>query len=139
MALSVFEDKSIVPGNDDLSRELGDTYVLWNDIKSFVREHYPEVSEEWNHSGKNYGWGFRLRDKKRVIVYLIPCSGYFKVGLVFGENATKEAMDSDISKEIRSIIESAKVYGEGRGFRIDVADHGIIDDIKKLIVIKLAN
>jgi hypothetical protein len=139
MALSVFEDKSIVPGDDDLCRTLGNTYEYWNDIKSFVHEQYPEVLEEWNHSGKNYGWGFRLRDKKRVIVYLIPCSGYFKVGLVFGEKATKDALKSDISFEIKSIIESAKVYGEGRGFRIDVANVDILEDIKKLIAIKLAN
>jgi len=137
MALSIFEDKSSIPGNDDLSLVLKDTYDLWNDIKKFVYNIFPGATEEWNYSGKNYGWGFRLRDKKRVIVYLIPCSGFFKVGLVFGENATKKALSSKISKEIKSIIENAKVYGEGRGFRIDVTNNEILEDIKKLITIKL--
>jgi hypothetical protein len=139
MALSIFEDKSMIPANDDLSRVLGDIYELWNDIKDFVHKQYPDVSEEWNYSGKNYGWGFRLRDKKRVVVYLIPCSGFFKVGLVYGENATKEALNSAVSNEIKSIIENAKVYGEGRGFRIDVTNKEIVEDIKKLITIKLKN
>jgi hypothetical protein len=137
MALSIFDDKSLIPSNDDLSKALKDKYELWNDIKSFLYVKFPEVSEEWNYSGKNYGWGFRLKDKKRVIVYLIPCSGFFKVGLVFGENATKEALNSTISKEIKSIIETAKVYGEGRGFRIDITNKDILEDIKKLITIKL--
>jgi hypothetical protein len=139
MSLSIFDDKSLIPGNDDLSRVLADKYVVWNNIKSFVYEKYQDVSEEWNNSGKNYGWGFRLRDKKRVIVYMIPCSGFFKIGLVFGENATKEALNSTISKDVKTIIESAKVYGEGRGFRIDVRHKEILGDIKKLITIKLTN
>jgi len=137
MALSIFDDKSLVPGNDDLSRVLVDKYVIWKNIKSFVYEKFPGISEEWNYSGKNYGWGFRLRDKKRVIVYLIPCSGFFKIGLVYGEKATREALNSTVSKEIKSIIENAKVYGEGRGFRIDMTNNTILEDIKKLISIKL--
>lgn len=139
MALSIFDDKSLIPGNEDLSRVMGDTYDLWNDIKSFVYGKSPNVSEEWNYSGKNYGWGFRLKDKKRVIVYLIPCYGFFKVGLVYGDHATQESLNSTISKEIKSIIESANVYGEGRGFRIDVTNSEILDDIKLLITIKLKN
>ena len=139
MALSIFDDKSMIPGNDDLSRVLGDKYELWTDIKEFVCKKFPDVSEEWNYSGKNYGWGFRLKDKKRVIVYMIPCSGFFKAGLVYGENATREALNSTISKEIKTIIENAKVYGEGRGFRIDVANNDILVNIKKLITIKLKN
>src|ERR1017187_7807414 len=133
MALSIFEDKSLTPGNDDLSRVLGNTYDVWNDIKEFVHQQYPEVTEEWNHSGKNSGWGFRLRVKKRVIVYMIPCSGFFTIGLGYGEKATIEALDSSVSKEIKMIIESAKVYGEGRGFRIDVTSKDILEEIKKLI------
>lgn len=108
MALSIFVDNSSVPGNDDLSSALTDKYALWNDIKEFVHKQYPEVSEEWNYSGKNYGWGFRLRDKKRVIVYMIPCSGFFKVGLVYGEKATKAALNCTISEEIKSIIRMQK-------------------------------
>lgn len=138
MSLSIFNDKSLIPGNDDLSRVIMNTYAFWDDIKKYVYDNFPDVSEEWNYSGKNYGWGFRLRDKKRVIVYMIPCQVFFKVGLVYGEKATNEALSSTISKEIKSIIENAKVYGEGRGFRIDVTSEDIMEDIKKLLMIKLS-
>ena len=139
MTLSIFEDKSRIAGNDDLLAVLKDTYDIWNAIKEFVHQQYPEVTEEWNNSGKSLGWGFRLRDKKRVIVYLIPCNGFFKVGLVYGEKATNAALESNISEEIKSIIDNAKVYGEGRGFRIDVTGKDILEDIKKMITIKLSN
>ena len=139
MALSIFDDESTTPGSGDLSRVLGNKYELWNEIKAFVYKNFPAATEEWNCSGKNSGWGFRLKDKKRAIIYLIPCSGFFKIGLVYGEKATREALNSTVSKEIKSIIENAKVYGEGRGFRIDITNYEILEDIKNLITIKLKN
>jgi len=40
---------------------------------------------------------------------------------------------SDISQGIKDIIESARVYAEGRGFRIEVRDKELMNDMKKLI------
>ena len=139
MALSIFDDKSKFPDDKDLTDVLSENHILWNNIKDFVFQNYPDAKEEWNYSGKNYGWGFRLKDKKRVIVYLTPCAGFFKFAMVYGEKATNDALTGNISKEIKDIIDSAKVYAEGRGFRIDVKNDKFIEDIKKLIIIKLAN
>ncbi|HEY5124177.1 MAG TPA: DUF3788 domain-containing protein [Ignavibacteria bacterium] len=138
MALSIFENKSKTPDEKELSEVLGKNFKLWNELKEFTKKEYSGAEAEWKYSGKNYGWGFRLRDKKRVIVYLTPCDGYFLLSIVFGEKATKEALSSGISKDIKKIIESAKVYAEGRGFRVDMKDRKIIGDIKKLIQIKLS-
>ena len=139
MAVSVFDDKSKKPSDRDLAGALGETYALWMELRDFVLEQYPGAAEEWNHSGKNYGWGFRLKDKKRAILYLTPGDGCFKASLVFGEKATKEALAGDISEGIKKIIESARVYAEGRGVRIDVTGPEIVADIKKLIATKIAN
>ncbi|MGA2296628.1 MAG: DUF3788 domain-containing protein [FCB group bacterium] len=139
MALSVFDDKSNPPGEKDLAKALGDAYKLWNSIKTFVLKECPDAFEEWNYSGKSYGWGFRLKDKKRIIVYLTPCEKYFKISLIFSEKATAEAMQSKISQEVKDIISLAKVYAEGRGFRIDVMNDANINDIKKLVRIKKSN
>jgi hypothetical protein len=139
MALSIFENKTVVPTLDDLSGVLAETYPLWNTIKKFVSKHYPAVMEEWKHSGKNYGWGFRLKDKKRAIIYLTPSDGFFLFSMVLGEKAAREAMSSNMSKEIKAIIEAAPVYAEGRGFRLEVKDHKFMEDIRKLILIKLAH
>jgi hypothetical protein len=139
MALSIFDDKTEMPTDFDLAETLGDSYSIWYKIKEFVFQQYPEALDQWNFSGKNYGWGYRLLDKKRVIVYLTPCENYFKVALVYGQKATDEALLSNISGEIKDIISSAKVYAEGRGFRFDVANDSVIDDIKQLIMIKLKN
>lgn len=139
MALSIFDDKSKKPDDRDLAEVLGETFILWKELRDFVLQQYPGAVEEWNYSGKNYGWNFRLKDKKRAILYLTPGDGCFKASLVFGEKATKEALASGITEETKAIIASARVYAEGRGIRVDVTGPEIVADIKKLIHIKLAN
>ena len=139
MALSIFDDKEVIPGNDDLKGSLGSTSSYWSELKDHVFHKYPEATERWNFPGKKYGWSYSLRDKKRAIVYLTPSDGYFMVGLVFGKKATDQALSLNISKDIKDIISSAKVYAEGRGFRIDITDGSWIPDIKSLIDIKISN
>jgi len=139
MDTSVFMDQGIIPGNDDLKRVLNNTYDLWNSICEFVHEVTPHATEEWKFSGKKFGWSFRINDKKRVLVYLLPREGYFKVAFVFGQKATDAILASSIAENIREELQSAKVYAEGRGIRMDVREIADLSDIKHMVTIKLAN
>jgi len=139
MDISIFPDKSKKPTEEQLIESLSDLYGLWKKLRDFVFEKYPSAKEEWNYPGKNYGWGFRIKDKKRAIIYLLPRERYFKVAFVFGQKATEQILDSEISDKIKSEFKKARVYMEGRGIRIDVKDNSKINDIKKLINIKLEN
>ncbi|NOU19273.1 MAG: DUF3788 domain-containing protein [Bacteroidales bacterium] len=137
MDKSIFTDKNTTPSNDDLKESLGDTYQLWQLIKDYIISKYPKGFEEWNYS--NFGWNFRIKDKKRAIVYLLPRDKFFKVAFVFGQKATDIIMQSQISQAIKTELSSARVYAEGRGIRIDIKNDSIISDIKSLIDIKMAN
>jgi hypothetical protein len=130
-------DKSSMPTIKDLETALGSTYKLWKNSIDFTKQVYPEVVEEWNYSGDKFGWSFRLKDKKRVLVYLLPRDKFFKVAFVFGQKATDAIFESPISENIKSEIRSAKVYAEGRGIRVDVKNKSVIHDIEKLIEIKI--
>lgn len=137
MTASIFSDKLNKPDNKALENVLGKTFAVWNEIKDYIYIKYPSASEEWAYPGKSFGWNFRVRDKKRVLVYFMPCDKFFKVSFVFGQKAADEALAGSISKDIKDLISSAKVYAEGRGFRIDVKNKKIVKDIKKLVDIKL--
>ena len=126
-----------MPTIKDLETALGSTYKLWKNSIDFTKQVYPEVVEEWNYSGDKFGWSFRLKDKKRVLVYLLPRDKFFKVAFVFGQKATDAIFESPISENIKSEIRSAKVYAEGRGIRVDVKNKSVIHDIEKLIEIKI--
>ena len=139
MPLPIFPDKNKPPATDDLKKALGKTISLWNEIKDYTLKNNSGADELWNYSGKTYVWSCHIKDIKRILVYLMPCEGFFKISPVFGEKATQEAMKSKISNEIKDIISSAKVYAEGRGFRINVKNKKTVGDIIKLIDIKLKN
>lgn len=135
--ISIFRDKTTKPTDKDLVDYLGDTYNLWRHIHDFVLIKYPKGLAGWNYPGKKYGWSFRIKDKKRAIIYLLPRDRYFKVAFVFGDKALNIIMDSKISSGIKTEINQATKYAEGRGIRIDVKNDSVIFDIEQLIDIKL--
>jgi len=139
METIIFPDKKKIPDEKDLKLAIGNTYKLWQMLKEDVHKKYHEAKDDWNFPGAKYGWSFRIKDKKRAIIYLLPKDKYFKAAMVFGQKAFDVIMKSNISKDIKSELESAKVYAEGRGIRIEVKDESVISDIKELISIKIAN
>ena len=137
--ISIFQDKAETPTNKDLGKNIGSTYSLWLEIQKYVYQQYPNGKEDWNFPGKNYGWSFRIKDKKRAIIYFLPRENYFKVAFVFGQKALDQILETNIADSIKNDLLSAKKYAEGRGVRIDVKNKNVIPDIQKLIEIKLAN
>lgn len=137
--ISIFIDKTVKPTDKDLADRLDSKYKLWQRIHDLVLSKYPNGLAEWNYSGLKYGWSFRIKDKKRAIIYLLPRDQYFKVAFVFGDKAVSKIMESGISKDIKTEINQATKYAEGRGIRIDVKNDSVIFDIEQLIDIKLNN
>jgi hypothetical protein len=139
METNIFNNKTETPDNNLLREALGDLYTEWMEIRDYAFKVYPKSMEEWNFPGQKYGWSFRIKDKKRAIIYLLPRDKYFLVAFVFGEKATADALGSYITNDIKAIIESARVYAEGRGFRLEIRSREYIEAIKKLIDIKTSH
>jgi len=136
---SIFIDKDLKPTDADLKKALGDTFGTWQQLVAFTKEMYPKAHEEWNFSSAKYGWSFRISDNKRVLLYLLPRDRFFKAAFVFGQKATDVIMQSHVHTDIKAEIQNARVYAEGRGIRIEIRDNFILEDIKKLIAIKVSN
>lgn len=139
MALSILDDKSKKPDDNTLAEVLGRTKRLWDDLINHIVQEYEPVTQEWNFDGEKYGWSIRLKRKKRTILYLIPCRRYFLCAFVFGGKATEAARQGDLSSDVMKTINEAPVYGEGRGFRLEVKKKLDVEAMKKLAVIKMAN
>jgi hypothetical protein len=135
---SIFTDKATIPTEKDIEIALGNTCNIWRYLSDFTKKQYPEAIAEWNFSSEKFGWSFRLKDKKRVLIYLLPRDQYFKVAFVFGDKATDAILESTIADSIKTEIKAAKKYAEGRGIRIDIKDQTLVSDIETLIAIKLA-
>lgn len=136
---SIFTDQHHEPTEQDLESALGETYPLWKLLRDFTIATYPKAKQEWKYPGVNFGWGFRISDTKRVIVYLLPRNGFFKVALVFGQKATDELLGSQVADSIKEELRAAKVYKEGRGIRLEVKGPELLSDIEQLIMTKIAH
>ncbi|RZJ34571.1 MAG: DUF3788 domain-containing protein [Flavobacterium sp.] len=133
---SVFENKDTEPTFDDLKTALGDTFTLWQTVAAFSFSIFPDATKGWHFGGEKFGWSYRIKDSKRVLVYLLPRNGFFKVALVFGQKAFDTILASDVSEAIKAELIAAKPYAEGRGIRIEVREKTVIGDIEKLICLK---
>ena len=126
-----------MPARDDLEKALGNSYGLWQELSDYVQAKYPAAIGEWNFPGTKYGWSFRLKDKKRAIVYLLPRDQYFEVAFVFGQKASDLIMASGVDERIKTDLQNARIYAEGRGIKIELRDATFLHDIKTLVDVKL--
>ena len=138
MSLSVFNEKSSQPNEDDLKAKLGSTFTLWNSLKKSIASRFAPVTVEWGFTSKKTGWGLRLKDEKRTILYMTPCEGYFLASFALGEKAVKAAHESELPASVLRVVDSAPKYAEGRGVRFEIRTAKDVRSIDKLAEIKMS-
>ncbi|MCX6169082.1 MAG: DUF3788 domain-containing protein [Ignavibacteriales bacterium] len=139
MENKIFTYKLKQPTEDELKSVLGASYKLWIDLIKYVETKFGSAVTEWKYYGAKSGWLQKLFLKKRNLLFFIPHSKYFRIGLVFGDNAVSEILQSNLPKEIIEEIKNTKKYAEGTGLRIDVKNKKNLDTVKKLLQIKVKN
>lgn len=137
---SFFMDKAVQPRLSDVEQLMPEAYTYWKELIDYISGNYPDVQEEWTHSGKKYGWSFRLRSKKRVVMYFSPYSEGLQVGFALGQAATDAVLaHPDIPFELKKELLETKPYREGRGLRIMVTSINMISIAQEIIKIKMNN
>lgn len=139
MALSAFDDKSRSPTDAELAQVLGKAHALWEDLAHRIARRFAPMTSEWGFASKSTGWGLRLRQPQRTVLYMTPCTGYFLASFALGEKAVLAALASDLPAPIVEAIQSAKQYAEGRGVRIEVRKKPDVAAIERIAIAKMAN
>ncbi len=140
MALCIFDDKSKQPTEQMLAKAIGGQYQLWTDIADYVVKKYPKAVKEWKYYNvKGYGWSFRVKDKKRNIIYMSPKDGFFMAAFVFSDKGVDAVQESSLPQSIKDELRNSKKYPEGRAIRLEVRNKTDLANIKTLIDIKLDN
>jgi hypothetical protein len=139
VALSAFDDKSREPSIADLEGTLGRSSSLWSSLVSHIEAAYPPLEQTWGFAGAKWGWSLRLKQKKRTVLYMTPCSKHFVVGFALGEKAVKAAIARPLPDSIVAVIADAPRYAEGRGVRIEVRTKRELEAVKELASVKMAN
>ena len=139
MALSAFDDKSRPPREAELVATLGKSYSHWSELRRLIGERFAPLSEDWGYSSVKTGWGLRLRQAKRTVLYLTPCHGHFLASFALGGKAVRAARDAALPAPVLEAIDQAPRYAEGRGVRLVVRSARDVRAIEKLAAVKMAN
>ena len=139
MALSAFDDKSQEPQASDLRSVLGRSSALWESLVAHLEAEFTPLDAIWIFGGAKWGWTLRLKQKKRTVLYLTPCSKHFIVGFALGEKAVRAAHAVPLSDSILATIDGAPKYPEGRGVRVEVRFKKDLEAVKVLAAVKMTN
>jgi hypothetical protein len=120
MALSAFDDRSRPPREADLAATLGKTNAHWNELRKLIALRFAPLSEDWGFSSRSTGWGLRLKQEKRTVLYMTPCEGHFLASFALGERVVKAARESALPASILEVVDNARKYAEGTGVRLVV-------------------
>ena len=137
MAEKHFTIKNEPPNEVRIKEILKDKYLVLEDIRKFIRDNIGETIEEWKYYGVKNGWVLKTFLKKRNLFFIGIYDNCFRISFVFGEKAVQSALESDISEELKKTLFEARKYAEGRGLSLEIFDNKHLEDIKKLIRIKV--
>lgn len=130
MAYSSLDDKDHRLCDSDLPGALGGSLRLWEELLSEISERFNPLSVDWGYSGKKWGWTLRLKQKKRMILYMTPRGDHFVAGFALGQKAVDAAHASDLPQSRLDLIDGSQKYAEGRAVRLDVR---AADDVRAAI------
>ena len=136
MPLSAFHHQQSLPTEDAVRYVLGLAYATWAQLPSLVAQRIGPVSEVWKSSNANTGWGLRILQQDRVILYMTPQPRQFIVSFALGERAVAAARTAKLSAHVLEAIEDAPRFAEGRGIRIAVRDSRDVQTLTRLAEIK---
>lgn len=139
MATSIYDEKLIKPTDEMLAYNLGMTKNYLNIISEFIANKYGSFKTEWKFYNKKSGWILKLFNKKRNVLFVVPCDKYFRAAFTFGDKASDLVYNSELAEDIKQKLSEAKKYAEGKTIQIDVKNEMDCENILNLIEIKLSS
>lgn len=136
MATSIFDIKEIVPEEDDLEKVLKDSIDLWNQLMNYLEEEYGPITSEWKFYSKKSGWSYRVSNKKRNLIFLIPNDEYFIATINMSLKVVQILLDIDLPEEIKNTIKTTKNYKEGKSVLINIKNEKDLKNIKTMLEIR---
>ena len=138
MTLGAFDDGGSPPTARTLAAVLGRARGPWNRLRAGLQAAHGPLVEEWHFAGVKFGWSFRLKLGKRVLVYMLPCRSSLLASFALGEKACQSARTAGLADSILALLEAAPKYAEGRGVRIRVRTQADADRVLQLAALKAA-
>ncbi len=135
----LFIEKTKHPDSTDLKNALGNSYKLWTELRFELEILYCPLIEEWKYYNSKSGWILKLLKKKRNLFFFKPCRNFFTINFTFGDKAVNHIQKSNLPDDIIDQLLTAQKYAEGRSLSVEVRSHNQVEQVLKLVDIKINN
>jgi hypothetical protein len=135
VSIGAFTDQARVPSAKDLKASLGSKLPVWEDLAR-CGEEICRREGEWKFYGKNYGWALRYRKAGKALMSLYPGRNGLTVQVVLTEKQVARARALGLSERVRTLMEAAHPYPEGRWLFILITSRRGADEVKRLLAVK---
>jgi hypothetical protein len=133
----VLGDKSVYPTEDFLFSIIGDKKVVWQKIMNHVNQNYKDITEEWRYYNDGKQWLFKVQLKKKTIFWIGVLQDTFRITFYFGNKAEPVIVNSNLPDKMKNDFVSGKKYGNIRAISIRISGAGDLENIYKLVDLKV--
>lgn len=127
-----------IPTEEELISIMGENiFKIWCNINDFIKTNY-NIDFLWDKGGKSGVYELKYRKSGKTLCALYPREQEIRVLVIFGkvEREKFEASRADFSKNINDFYDSTHQYHDGKWLYINLVNSELVEDIKKLILIK---
>ena len=136
MATSIFDKKEVIPGKDDLKEVLKENIAIWNELMDYLEGEYGPIKSEWKFYSKKSGWTYRVSNKRRNLIFLIPNNEYFISTVNMSVKVSEVLLDIDLPENIKEAIRKTKSYREGKSVMINTKNKEDLENVKTMLDIR---
>lgn len=126
-----------IPSRETLTEYIGDAIFALDELINFINTNYGFESQ-WNYSEKHDKYEFKYRRGGKTLVTFYIEKSTLTVLIVFGkaERESFEQAQNEFSTKTIELYNNTHQYHDGKWLWFPLKDKSMIEDIKKLILIK---
>ncbi len=137
MEPKVLTDESVVPNEELIFSIIGEKELLWQQTMSYLYDNNNDISEAWKYYKDGKTWLFRTLKKKKTIFWIRILEDTFRIAFWFAERLEPIILQSDLPDRLKKDYENAKSFNKSRCIYIDMQDSGDLQNVRKLIDLKM--
>jgi hypothetical protein len=127
-----------VPTDEELNQLVGeDIFETWCCINNFIKNNY-NMDVLWDGGGKTGVFELKYRKSGKTFCALYPREKGMRLLIIFGKSEREkfETSRMDYSEYIINLYDNTHQYHDGKWLYIDIINGTVIEDIKRLLLIK---
>lgn len=112
-------------------------FKIWSEINGFIEKNY-NVEFMWDKGGKTGIYELKYRKSGKTLCALYPRQLGLRILIIFGkaEREKFENSRNEFSQCMNDFYENTHQYHDGKWLYLDLINDELIEDIKKLLLIK---